>query len=89
MITFDADNMIVLDGKIHALTNQEMAMPDNPLGNPCSICSLKEYCRPSGNLICLLLDANMEEFFVEVGFVNRSDTGQYHGLIFTDGFRPE
>lgn len=89
MKEIDADNMIEIDGLVHALTKQDINDPDAPLGNPCSLCSLDGYCKPTGHPICLLLDATTEEYFVKVGYVNRSEKDGYQGLGFFDQYNPE
>ena len=88
MIKIDANNMMIMDGQVHALTKQEVSDPDAPLGNPCSLCSLNEYCQPSGHPICLLLDATVEEYFCQVGFVSYNDDGIFNGIGFYDGIEP-
>lgn len=69
MKQFDPQNLMIIDGEIHALTTQEVSNPDDPLGHTCMYCSIQAYCQPSGHPACLLIDGTIDEYLVKIGRV--------------------
>lgn len=69
MKEFDPENLIVVDGLIHALTTAKIANPDATDRNPCALCSLRDNCHPSEGLICQVHEAGENQYYAHVGYV--------------------
>lgn len=67
MKEFDPENLIVMDGLIHALTTAKIANPDATDRNPCALCSLRDHCHPSEGLICQVHEASEQQYYTNVG----------------------
>ena len=67
MKEFDPENMIVVDGSIHALTCKKIAHPTSPVDNPCALCSLRDHCHPSEGMICQVHEASEQQYYANVG----------------------
>lgn len=67
MKEFDPENVIVMDGLIHALTTAKIANPEYQGNNPCSLCSLRDHCHPSEGLICQVHEASESQYYAYVG----------------------
>ena len=67
MKEFDPENLIVMDGLIHALTTAKIAHPEYQGNNPCALCSLRDHCHPSEGLICQVHEASEQQYYTNVG----------------------
>ena len=67
MKEFDPENLIVMDGQIHALTTAKIAHPEYQGNNPCALCSLRDHCHPSEGLICQVHEASEQQYYTNVG----------------------
>ena len=67
MKEFDPENVIVMDGLIHALTTAKIAHPEYQENNPCALCSLRDHCHPSEGLICQVHEASEQQYYANVG----------------------
>lgn len=67
MKEFDPENLIVKDGRVHALSCREIADPQATENNPCRLCSISGICSPETCPICALHDASDEQYYAEVG----------------------
>ena len=74
---YDPLNMIVVWGRVYSLTDEARKKPNGALYNPCDNCDLSEFCVSQDGTeplksLCLLHQANTNEYYREVGVAKYS-----------------
>lgn len=88
MKEFDPENLIVKDGRVHALSCREIADPQAIENNPCRLCSLKETCSPETCPICDVHNASDMQYYTEIGVTHCEPPYSTIDIIPLDNWEP-